>query len=83
MAYLRIASEQVTQVIYVRGNRGYYSTPFYKGWALDDFKKAVPWQARSWDGSSKTWSCELKYLDALKALAFEFGPIEVKDSDEL
>ena len=78
MAILHIASAKVTQVVHVRGNRGYYSTPYPKDWAIDDFKKAVPWQKRKWDGSA--WSCTLPYLYALKQLASEFGPVEVQEA---
>ena len=75
MAILHIASAKVTQVVRIRDGRAYYSTPFPKDWAVGDFKTAVPYSARDWNGSS--WSCELKYKDALITLASEFGPVEV------
>jgi hypothetical protein len=82
VTYLRIASTPVTQIIKVRNGRAYYSTPYFCGWAVDDLKAAVPAHARRWDGASKTWSVEIAYLDAIKAMADAFGPVEVEEATE-
>jgi hypothetical protein len=82
VTYLRIASAPVTQTVKVHDGRAYYSTPYFCDWAVDDLKAAVPAHARRWDGASKTWSVEVKYLDAIKAMAGAFGPVEVEEVDE-
>ena len=76
MTNLVISSAKKTQVVRVRGDRASYSPPFRKDWAVGDFKAAVPWSARDWNGSA--WSCTLEYLDAMTTLAGEFGPVEVE-----
>ena len=82
MTYLHIASKKETQTVTVADGRATWRSPFYRGWAIDDLKAAVPANARRWDGASKTWSVEVKYLDALAAMAGTFGPVEVEEVDE-
>ena len=80
MAYLVIASEKLTQMVYVRTDGyAYFTTPGFCDWAVDDLKAAVPLQARKWDKASKTWSVKIEYLNALIELADTFGPVEVEE----
>ena len=80
MAYLVISSAKVQRTVLVKDSRAFFSTPYLCDYALDEFKAAVPWQERKWDPKTKTWSVQVKHLDALKAFAAAFGPVEVKES---
>ena len=79
MTYLVISSAKKTQAIHVRDGKASYSPPSFNEWARDDFKVAVPWQARKWEKALATWSCDVAYLDALKTFASAFGPVEVEE----
>ena len=80
MSYLVISSTKKPQIVSVHNGWASYTTPWFSDWALDDFKAAVPWQDRKWDGNTKTWSARVEHLDALKEFAGTFGPVEVKES---
>ena len=79
MAFYVIASEKVTQVVQVANGHASYHPPYYEQWAVDDFKSAVPWRERTWHPDTKTWSCAIEYMEAFKALADTFGPVEVEE----
>ena len=80
MAYLVISSKKVTRTIHVKDGRAFFSTPYCCDYALDNFKTAVPWQERKWEPTTKTWSVQVKHLDALKEFAAAFGPVEVQEA---
>jgi len=82
MAYLVISSRRPgtprpPAKVHVRGNQASFTTPYYKGWAVDEFKNSVPWQARRWDEGTKTWSCKVEYLEQMTEFADCFGDVKI------